>query len=170
MYTIYAGVLIGLIVGICYFNWGRRQEGTRHRVSAFTVLYIGAVGGFVGAVVAHTVIAAQVPLTITVSEPVPLFAVQNDSSSANTFLWGSSSYNFYVLHPDGTYSPGEVWANGLVHISEDPELKDAGYWTTVTEHYDCSSWQADWALDLSYYNKTLEQRFRVPKGSVKHNV
>lgn len=63
-------------------------------------------------------------------------------------------------------APGSVYANEVVRLIEDPELKNVGFWQTTTRKPDPSHWLYNWTIFHSDKNRVVRQEFRVPVGSV----
>jgi hypothetical protein len=67
---------------------------------------------------------------------------------------------------DGSKVPGSVPANGLVHLIEDPKLKNTGTWSTTISEPDKSSPLYPWSIGAEQRTRTVRQEFRVPVGTV----
>ena len=82
-----------------------------------------------------------------------------------TFV-GVHQWNFLQRMDDGSMVPGSVPADGLVHLIEDPELKNTGFWSTTIREADQSSPLYPWAIGTGDRTRTVRQEFRVPVGTV----
>jgi hypothetical protein len=103
-----------------------------------------------------------------------LVAMRRLDCLEGTFLLGSgsihsqSSYSFLQLQDDGSVVPRSVPVNRLVHLTEDPQLQNIGYWSTIKEEVDSTHWLSKWALGASERNRIVRQDFRVPSGTILH--
>jgi hypothetical protein len=133
-------------------------------------LAMGALSGFgIGICIAGHVRMRQVNLgTVT------LVAMRRLDCLEGTFLLGSgsihsqSSYSFLQLQDDGSVVPRSVPVNRLVHLTEDPQLQNIGYWSTIWEEVDSTHWLSKWACGASERNRIVRQDFRVPRGTILH--
>jgi hypothetical protein len=159
MYTIIFGAALGAVIG-SFIN------GTSGDI-------IGAfIGALVGLGAAISLFSYLVPRRNVVNKPVKLVAVRSSDGISETFIWASgelsnrTTYNFLQLMEDGSMVPGCVPANHLVHLIEDPELKDTGFWSTTINEADKTSPLYAWAIDTCDWTEPVRQEFRVPIGTV----
>ena len=140
----------------------------------FFTFVIGLLGGAIGIIIA-LVVGLFVPTHIVTYGPATLVSVRTSDGISGAFVWGTgsiqnaSTYNFMMLNADGTISPGSVPANGLVHIGEDANLHNVGYWSQVRREADQSSKLCPWALGQQDATVILSEDFRVPAGTVRQN-
>lgn len=82
---------------------------------------------------------------------------------------GNQGY-YHLMHrlDDGSMTPKWVPANEPVHLVEDPELKELGFWSKTRLEADNTSELYYWAFGSSDYDRTLRHEFRVPPGTVIH--
>ncbi len=159
---------LGLAIGIICACIGER------RLSKFLLgTIIGtAIGGFVGFVVALAVIGEMVPMREVVYGPGTLVAMRSSDGISGTFVWGSGSvnnsisYHFLQKLNDGSMKPGSVYADDIVRLIEDPELKNIGYWRTTKIEADPTSSLYNWGLGTGLRTRVIRQEFRVPVGTV----
>ena len=168
MNTIILCAALGLAIGLLLALIGKRTA-SKYTVGAILGSFIGAI---VGVLVAALVICYMVPTRDLVYGPAKLVAMRSSDGISGTFVWGTggigsrTTYNFLQLTDDGSMVPGSVIANSLVHLTEDPALKNVGYWTTTIREADPTSALYPWATDPSHRRVTLRQDFRVPVGTV----
>lgn len=168
MNSIMLGAAIGLVIGLIIASLGKRESG-KYLLNTILGTIIGAV---VGVFAALTVICYMLPMKDVVYGPAKLVAMRSSDGISGTFVWGSGSignrttYNFLQRMEDGSMVPGSVPANGLVHLIEDPELKNTGFWSTTIREADKTSTLYSWALGTSDRTQTVRQEFRVPVGTV----
>lgn len=170
MYTVALGSLIGAIIGSILL--GTVFAGINYSVVSYAIwgAIIGAgVCAAVGLLVAIYLISYLVPMKNVVSKPIKLVAMRSSKGTSGTFIWGSGAmsnsniYNFMQLVEDGSMVPGRLPANHLVHLIEDANLKNTGFWSTTTLEADETSPFYRWALVDS---ETVREEFRVPVGTV----
>ena len=168
MYTIMLCAVIGLIIAVMV-----AKRGERDRIGYIFDAIIGSVsGGVAGMIIAGIVICDHVPMKNVVVGPVELVAMRSSDGASGTFVWGSGSfgnqttYNFLQRKEDGSMVPGSVPADDRVHLIEDPELKDTGFWRTTFVTADTTSPLYNWAIFTRDRAYILRQEFRVPVGTV----
>ena len=114
----------------------------------------------------------MLPMKDVVYGPRSLMAMRGSDGVSGIFVWGSGSiesganYNFQLRMEDGSMVPGSVPADGLVHLFEDQELKNTGFWSTTIREADKDSPLYPWALATRDRRQTVRQEFRVPVGTV----
>jgi hypothetical protein len=168
MNTIILCAAIGLVVGLIIASRGKRDTGSY----VWSTIFGTTIGAVVGLVAAITVICHMVPMKDVVYGPAKLVAMRSSDGISGTFVWGSGSignrttYNFLQRMEDGSMVPGSVPADGLVHLFEDPELKNTGFWSTTMREADKTSSLYPWALATRDRTRILRQEFRVPVGTV----
>ncbi len=168
MNTILLCAALGLVIGIIIASCGKRETGKY----IFGAIIGPIVGAVVGLIVALAVIAFMVPMKDVVYGPGKLVAMRSTDGISGTFIWGSgsigsrTSYNFLQLVEDGSMVPGSVPADGLVHLIEDAELKNTGFWRTTIREADKTSPLYPWAIGANDRSRTVRQEFRVPVGTV----
>jgi len=159
---------IGLVVGLIIASCGKRERGKY----IFAAIIGPIAGAVVGLFAAITFICYMVPMKDVVYGPAKLVAMRSSDGISGTFVWGSGSignrttYNFLQRMEDGSMVPGSVPANGLVHLIEDPELKNTGFWSTTIREADKTAPLYRWALGTRDRTQTVRQEFRVPVGTV----
>lgn len=113
-----------------------------------------------------------VPKHDVVYGPGTLVAMRSSDGVTGTFIWGSGSissqttYNFLQKMDDGSMVPGSVPADRLVHLIEDPDLKNVGYWRTTKREADPASPFYQWSIGAHDGDRVIRQEFRVPVGTV----
>lgn len=168
MNSIILGAAIGLVVGLIIASCGKRERG-KYILAAIIGPFCGAI---VGLFAALTVVCYMVPMKDVVYGPGKLVAMRSSDGISGTFVWGSGSignrttYNFLQRMDDGSMVPGSVPADGLVHLIEDPELKNTGFWSTTIREADKNSSLYPWAIATGDRTRTVRQEFRVPVGTV----
>jgi hypothetical protein len=167
MNSILLGVAVGLLLGVIIAAFGERSWG-KFLAGGIVGPCAGAFVGFICAIV----IGAFVPMKDTVYGPGTLVSMRSSDGLSGTFIWGSGSvnstvtYNFMQRMDDGSLSPRSVYANDLVRLIEDPELKDVGYWRTTIRECDPNSALYNWGIFLKERERYVRQEFRVPVGTV----
>jgi hypothetical protein len=168
MYTIILCAVIGLIIAVIFTKRGDREKSDY----IFTAIVGPVYGGVAGMIIAGIVICGQVPMKNVVFGPIELVAMRSSDGASGTFVWGSGSisnqttYNFLQRSEDGSMVPGSVPADGRVHLIEDPDLKDTGFWRTTFVTADTASPLYNWAIATGDRAYILRQEFRVPVGTV----
>ena len=168
MNSIMLGAAIGLVIGLIIASLGKRESG-KYLLNTILGTIIGAV---VGLFAALTVICYMLPMKDVVYGPAKLVAMRSSDGISGTFVWGSGSignrttYNFLQRMEDGSMVPGSVPADDRVHLIEDPELKDTGFWRTTFVTADTTSPLYNWATFTRDRAYILRQEFRVPVGTV----
>jgi hypothetical protein len=168
MNSIMLGAALGLLIGLIIASCGKRNS-SKYIVSTIAGTFIGAI---VGIFAGLTVICYMVPMKDVVYGPAKLVAMRSSDGISGTFVWGSGSignrttYNFLQRMEDGSMVPGSVPADGLVHLFEDQELKNTGFWSTTIREADKDSPLYPWALATRDRRQTVRQEFRVPVGTV----
>lgn len=167
----YSIMLLAAIAGLATVGTliyrGDRNIGVLIFIPAFGTLVGSVVGSFVG-----MGFGEFVPMRDVADQPKTLVAMRSADSFSGTFLWGSGNigsqvnYHFMLRMEDGSLVPHTVPANTLVHLIEDPELKDVGYWRTFTRKPIKTSALYKWAIVLPENKPIVRQEFRVPKGTV----
>lgn len=167
MLTIMLCTVFGLSHGIVTASFGPR-EIYKYAFSMIFGISFGAVVGLLTAII----ICTLVPTRDVVYGPGKLVAMQSSEGVTGTFVWGfgnignRTSYNFMQRMEDGSMVPASVPADGLVHLIEDPELKNVGFWSTTMREADPTSRLYDWAIGASNRTTIVRQEFRVPVGTV----
>jgi len=168
MNSIMFGTAIGLLIGLIIASCGKRER-SKYIFAAIIGPFCGAI---VGLVAALTVVCYMVPMKDVVYGQAKLVAMRSSDGISGTFVWGSGSignrttYNFLQRMEDGSMVPGSVPADGLVHLFEDPELTNSGFWSTTIREADKTSPLYPWAIGTSDRTRTVRQEFRVPVGTV----
>jgi len=138
-----------------------------------TVLY--AMFGAIAGIVLVMILGEIAPVREVTSKPIELVSMRSVDGSVGTFVLGSggvdteTSLHFYYRDTDGTMVPGSVPADDTVHITEDQNLKNVGYWDTVNLEYNVSPAFAKWLPRRPLSATPVRQEFRVPVGSVVHD-
>jgi len=168
MNTIILGAAIGVVIA-CIFGALNKSKVSKYLIGS---TFAAAIGAFFGAMIAGTIICSMVPTKDVVYGPGKLVAMRSADGISGTFVWGSGSissrttYNFMQVLDDGSMKPGWVYADDLVRLIEDPELKNVGYWRTTIREVDPASPLNAWALGTGTVSTTVRQEFRVPVGTV----
>lgn len=169
MYTIYTCALLGLIGGLIVLLRRKKPQDNFDKGCHFVLgTIIGAVIGLFLALVG----SSWVEKKEVVYGPAELVAMRNTDGISGTFIFGSggfrntTNYNFMMKTSDGSMVPGSVTADGYVHITEDPSLKNTGQWTTTYSECDPKSPLWNWTIGKSDMKRLLRQDFRVPVGTV----
>jgi hypothetical protein len=169
MYTIILFAILGLASGIKRAS-SSDEKGTSKYITGSCVGT--AAGGVIGLVLALMVVGSAVPMKDVVYGPAKLAAMRSQNGISGSFIFGSGSinsdntYNFLQHMKDGSMVPGSVPANGLVHLIEDPELKNTGSWSITISEPDKSSPLYPWSIGAELRSKAVRQEFRVPVGTV----
>lgn len=167
MNSILLGAALGLLVGVIIASFGKRHWG-KYLFGGIAGPCAGAVVGFICALV----IGSLVPMKDTVLGPGTLVSMRSSDGLSGTFIWGSGSinstvtYNFMQRMDDGSLAPRSVYADDLVRLIEDPELKDVGYWRTTMRACDEDSALFKWGIFTKERERIVRQEFRVPVGTV----
>jgi hypothetical protein len=174
MYTVLtSAVVVSLLVVFACFLASRAVK--YHCIGLYVVLgFLGSLAGsLIGVIVAGTMGAAYSTAEEVTMAPVTLVAMRGSEGFDGTFLLGTGSfqtsrnYVFYIKNKDGSLTPGELVASYLIHIVEDSELKDTGYWATTISRKvpGTDPWLKDWTFyDTRQY--VVREEFRVPVGTV----
>lgn len=168
MYSIYLFAVIGIVHGVI---WAYRYNGS-HGFERFFRLAMSTMCGAAAGFLLSGFLSPAVPTVNVVGEPVTLVSMRNQDGLTGSFIFGSGainssmSYNFLMKQKDGSMAPGSVYANEVVRLIEDPELKNVGFWQTTTRKPDPSHWLYNWTIFHSDKNRVVRQEFRVPVGSV----
>ncbi len=161
MRTIFAFVILGFLIGSVL-----GQE-------LFWSVVGLVMGGILG-VATSMALADFVRMRRVSRSPVTLVAMRRLDCLEGTFLLGSgiihsqSSYSFLQLQDDGSVVPLSVPVNSLVHLTEDPQLQNVGYWSTTIEEVDSTHWLSKWVCGASERRRIVRQDFRVPSGTILH--
>jgi hypothetical protein len=167
MYTIILLTLLGLARGLTLPS----SKGKGPLYIASSGVGIASALGLCG-MAAALMFAQSVPMKDVVYGPAKLVAMRNLDGISGSFIFGSGSinsvntYNFLQRMQDGSMVPGSVPANGLVHLIEDPELKNTGSWSITISEPDKSSPLYPWSIGAELRSKAVRQEFRVPVGTV----
>ncbi len=168
MNSIYALAAVGFLVGLLCAKISKGTAGTY----AFGTGIGTVVGGVVGLVVALIVGGAFLPLRDVVYGPATLVSMRSSDGISGSFIWGTGSvnsqltYHFLQRMEDGSMVPRSVPANEVVHLIEDPEMKNTGFWRTTMSEPDTTHWLYKWSAGSRDRIRTIRQEFRVPVGTV----
>ena len=168
MKTIILCAILGFIYGALAFA-SCDSCATSEFFDATTICTM--IGAFVGTALAMAV-GVVLPTPVVVNEAVKLLAMRSSDGLSGTFVWGSgsignkTSYNFLQAMDDGSMVPGSVEADGLVHLIEDPQLQNVGFWRTTIRQVDPNAALKSWAIGTDSMKKIVRQEFRVPVGTV----
>ncbi len=168
MYTIILFTVLGLAGGLIRARYDGTEKISNYTRYSFNGMCAGCSIGMLTAIV---LVRLLVPMQNVVSEPITLAAMRNQDGISASFIFGSGSinsvntYNFLQRTKDGSMVPGSVPANGLVHLIEDPELKNTGSWSTTISKPDKSSPLYPWSFGAEGRAHTVRQEFRVPVGT-----
>ncbi len=168
MNTVILGAVLGILIGCIIAALNKGKIGSYICASIIGPI----VGAVVGLFIAGAIICYQVPTKDVVYGPGKLVAMRSSDGVSGTFLWGSgsinqrTSYNFLQAMEDGSMVPGSIYADSLVHLIEDPELKNVGYWRTTIREVDPTAPLYAWAIGTGDRKETIRQEFRVPVGTV----
>lgn len=169
MYTIITGAVLGIIIGLIVLL---RREKPQDKADKVCHLVFGGIIGAVVGVVAALFLSSAVAKKDFIYGPAELVAMRNADGISGTFIFGSggfrntTNYNFMMKTGDGSMVPGSVTADGYVHISEDPSLKNTGQWTTTYNECDPASPLWNWTIGKSDLKSLIRHDFRVPVGTV----
>lgn len=168
MYALYtfaaAGLVFGFIIAI------RSGWAGRYLLASLAGCTTG--GAFVGLMFATSIFQALVPMRETTQSPRLLAAMRSADGVGGSFIFGSGnfrsqvSYHFLRKLENGSMVPATVQASDMVYLTEDPELKNVGYWIETIRECDPDSWQYNWAFSHHERTRTIKHEFRVPVGSV----
>lgn len=168
MYALYtfaaAGLVLGFVIAI--------RSGWVGRYFLASAAGFTLAGAFVGTMFATTLFQAFVPMRETAQSPRLLAAMRSADGVGGSFILGSGifrsqvSYHFLRKLENGSMVPVTVHASDMVYLTEDPELKNAGYWIETIRECDPNSWQYNWAFAHHERARTIKHEFRVPVGSV----
>jgi hypothetical protein len=171
MYTVITALAVSLIIAVVKRWRNRKQYARFFQEFAFTAVPYALCGIIIGIVLAG-IISFFTPLHKVTSAPIKLVAMRSADGMSGTFIWGSGTmgsahtYNFMMLEADGTFVPGSIAADGLVHIAEDRSLLGEGTWTTTAVKVDETSAIYRWSLLSTDKSFTVRHDFRVPPGTV----
>jgi hypothetical protein len=108
--------------------------------------------------------------------PFTLASMRTADGLMGSFILGSgsiestSTYHFMMQNDDGSLIPKQVAVDGLVHIKEDPALKNVGYWSQTRKEVDRTARVCRWVIcESDKWDIVLSNDFRVPVGTVVHN-
>jgi hypothetical protein len=171
-FLISTGLCAILSLSASYLSFGKGKDK-----SWLLICLVGVVGAAMGSALGLLTAIYIGTFNSTVQEqtsaPVPLVAIGNGGGTTGAFLLDSGTvqsghtYTFYFRNGDGSLSSEEVVANHPVHIIEDKNLSDTGYWTTTSSKTVLNSdpWLQDWAA-VDHDEHIVRQDFHVPVGTV----
>ena len=88
------------------------------------------------------------------------------SQGRSALPWSGSELALARARVEGALKATFNSTDGLVHLIEDPELKNTGFWSTTIREADQSSPLYPWAIGTGDRTRTVRQEFRVPVGTV----
>lgn len=168
MYSIYAFAAVGFFIGLVCAKASKGNAGTY----AFGTILGIVIGGVIGLVAALFIGGVLLPMRDVVYGPAPLVSMRSSDGINGSFIWGTGSvnsqltYHFLQRKEDGSMSPRSVPATEEVHLIEDAELSNTGFWTTTMSEPDKTHWLYKWSAATRDRIKVVRQEFRVPSGTV----
>lgn len=168
MNTIYTIAIVGFLIGLICAKASKGNAGTY----AFGTILGTAIGGVIGMVAALFIGSVLLPMRDVVYGPAPLVSMRSSDGINGSFIWGTGSvnsqltYHFLQRKEDGSMSPRSVPATEEVHLIEDAELSNTGFWSTTMREPDKSHWLFNWSLATRDRIRVVRQEFRVPVGTV----
>lgn len=167
MNTIYTIAIVGFLIGLICAKVSKGNAGTY----TFGMVLGTVLGGVVGLIVGLFV-GGLLPMRDVVYGPLPLVSMRSSDGINGSFIWGTGSvnsqltYHFLQRKEDGSMSPRSVRATEAVHLIEDAELSNTGFWSTTMSEPDKSHWLFNWSLATRDRIRVVRQEFRVPVGTV----
>lgn len=157
-------IILGMLIGALKLGHDFHSLGAR----GIELIFTGILGAIFGGLLSLPIVLATsviCPKIETKAEPLNLVSVKSHCGPAYVYAT-SDYYSLMVLDPDGSMYPIQVKTKNNVHIREDSDLKDRGYYQATVRSTDKSNILYYFTLDS---HEVIREDIRVPAGTVVRN-
>jgi hypothetical protein len=161
-------IILGWLIGAVLLHRKAREIGFSIGESAIFSLFGGIIGAVIGFIVSIG-LAYFAPRIEVKTEPLDLVSVKTSYGPMYVSSSGGQYYNVMVRDSDGSMYPMRIEASTNVHIREDLDLSDRGYYQATIRKLDTSGIFGLLFLEQGRSGLIVREDIRVPAGTVLTN-